>query len=139
MCRYVRIPPVTRDHSSRRFAHGEEYCSTELDFVSEFPIQITARSCDLACDQDQADYFSSLGRTVHALNLQRWEQVLTEELQNPNAEFITIDGLGNLSMCMPPGGGAAECNPQKAWANHLRWPKGREDSMLNFLRQHQSQ
>ncbi len=119
-----------------RFEEGAEYCSTDLDFTTKFPIQITARSCDLPCNQAQADYFLSEGEPVSGLNLEAWQNILIQDLQNPNTEFNTIDFFGNPSACMPVGSGALECNSVKAWVNHAKWPTGSEVNMLNFLRDH---
>jgi pimeloyl-ACP methyl ester carboxylesterase len=122
-----------------RSSPEEDYCSTDLDFTTQFPIQIISRSCDIPCNQEQQDFFGTDAIANHGTPIYLWKDILMNTLKNSNAEFSLIDDDGNpTTSCMPVGNGPNQCNQKHAFQNHVTWPKKAETKMLNFLKKFQS-
>ncbi len=122
-----------------RYSPNQDYCSTDLDFTTQFPIQHISRSCDIPCNQEQQNFFGKDAIANHAMPISLWKNILINTLKNKNAEFSLIDDNGNpTNSCMPAGNGSNQCNQKRALLNHLNWPKKSETKMLNFLKKFQS-
>ena len=117
-------------------------CELEPYPVSDLPILILSRSCDLvACSEAQAQGWGLSTPLNPGQVVSDWMEDLQTRIRDPFARWIIISGMGpTVRRCTP----SWLCGLGTAAVNHLRWPDGVADGsgidheieMLDFLRDH---
>lgn len=127
------------------YAGGDPFIQTDSSdncgiayLQSTFPSYNIHRSCDSLspCDDTQEP------AADHGINMEDWIQHLSSDVMDPNvADVIIASDASDAGACLV--GGTAQCNSVIGALNHLHWPDGsgndvidREPGMLDFFRNH---
>jgi len=117
-------------------------CQLDPYPLSDLPIMIVSRSCDLvACNEAQVKGWNLTTPANPGQVVASWMRDVRVKVHDRNAVWLIVTGFGTLTGSCTP---SFFCSLSIAAINHLRWPDGvddrsgidREPAMLGFLAAH---